>query len=483
MSRFDRLIESSENALKVENSFVNKFKYPGLFVISLKELRDLIGNETIKDSIASQIMYLISTRDDIKNVNSSPVMMNTLLYGPPGTGKTAIASKLAKIYYAMGVLKNGNVLKSTESLLNPEYIAIGVYILIYGYVVILAITKIFSNIVEYIGLKYIMLIFIVIMLLVVMVIYINNKDYANKVNSMAVKDSDIITIVSREDFIDKYLGGTDKKTKTLLMANMGKVLFIDEAYSLYNGDHDPYGMEALTTLNRFLSENSDNIFVIMAGYKDLIRDKIFTNQPGLKSRFMWHFECNGYDDDELYRIFLLMLKNEGWKLVKEHKPQLRELITSNVSNFKSFARDIQRLIFFSQLEYSESFTMNNNTNKKELTIDMIERAMKIFIDNDIDNDIDNKSSVNQTDDSLISLLKIMNDNPAITNASTTDKITKSNVEADSFRLGSSDIASEDFYDRRRDSNILYHETKNVDNTLSQDNKSGILLERLLLDNI
>ena len=299
------------------------------------------------------------------------------------------------------------------------------------------------------------MIFIIIAVLIMMVIYINNRNYANKVNSEAIKDSDIITIVSREDFIDKYLGGTDKKTKGLLIANMGKVLFIDEAYSLYNGDHDPYGMEALTTLNRFLSENSDSIFVIMAGYKDLIRDKIFTNQPGLKSRFMWHFQCNGYNEDELYRIFLLMLKKEGWKLVKGHKPQLRELITSNIIHFKAFARDIQRLMFFSQLEYSESFTLNNNLNNKELTIDMIERAMTIFIDNDIDSESSVKPSVQPTTDSLRNLLKLMNDNPEIL----TDKVANCNIEADSFKLGSSDIAPEDLYDVRRDTNTLTSDKK------------------------
>ena len=54
------------------------------------------------------------------------------------------------------------------------------------------------------------------------------------------------------------------------------MLFVDEAYSLYNGSNfspDMYGMECLTTINLYMSENPTKVIVIFAGYKDLL-DKI-----------------------------------------------------------------------------------------------------------------------------------------------------------------------------------------------------------------
>ena len=80
-------------------------------------------------------------------------------------------------------------------------------------------------------------------------------------------NTDIIRIVSREDFVGGFLGQTAIKTENLLKESLGKVLFIDEAYSLINDERDSYGYECLTTLNRFMSEHSSEIVIIFAGYK------------------------------------------------------------------------------------------------------------------------------------------------------------------------------------------------------------------------
>ena len=149
-----------------------------------------------------------------------------------------------------------------------------------------------------------------------------------------------------------------------------------------------------------------------------------------------------------------MLKNDGWRLAKGHKPMLSKLISSNIINFKAFARDIQRLIFFSKLEYSEAFTIDNTLNKKEVTIDMIERAMKIFIENDIDHK--SSPSVEPTNDSLRNLLKLINDNPDLS----TNKVPNQNMQADSFKFDSSDATTEDFYDMRKPNKGLQLENEN-----------------------
>lgn len=405
MSRLDRLIQNSENALNDKTSFVNKFKYPGLFISSLKELRELVGNEQIKESFASQIMYLVSMRDTNKNVNAQPVMMNTLLYGPPGTGKTSIGVKIAKIWYAMGIINGGkssNYISTATSSTNPE-------LLIYGVIVIyLVLSWALSKLKEYFDIKTIILMFIILTIIIVVTYYFYQNRNVKNINNSEVKDSDLITIVSREDFIGQYLGWTETKTKELLLRNTGKVLFIDEAYSLCSGERDMYGNEALTTLNRYLSEHADKIVVIMAGYKNLIENTLLKSQPGLKSRFMWHFECKGYTPEELYHIFLITLDKEGWAIVENHKPSLQNLITQNISYFGAFGRDMQRLLFFSQLEYAESYTADSHINPRELSIEMIERGMKVFIQNNLDSTSTEEST---TDNVTKDLLQKILENP------------------------------------------------------------------------
>jgi len=56
----------------------------------------------------------------------------------------------------------------------------------------------------------------------------------------------------RNDLVGEYIGHTAPKTKKLLDRAKGGVLFIDEAYALNSGSHDPYGAEAVATLIKLI---------------------------------------------------------------------------------------------------------------------------------------------------------------------------------------------------------------------------------------
>lgn len=390
MTQLNILITNLERAIADKTDYIRSIRDPPMLLKVLKELRNMIGNDTIKDSIASQVSYLITMRSK----KESDTMLNTILYGPPGTGKTTIGIKLAKIWHALGYIKKRTVsgtkrvatVTSKVRHADVETWCLWITLMFLGW-------SLFSPAIKavhgWVGPMYFWIGAgaVLLFLLVFTVAYQNApQEEVVVMKEDQESDSDLITITSREDFVDKYVGWTDKKTKALLEANVGKVLFIDEAYSLITGHNDPYGREALNTINRFLSENPGKIVVIMAGYKQLLQQGPFAIQPGLPRRFMWHFECDGYSPEELYDIFLLQLKKKGWTIKDGDKERVKTLFKSNTTAMPSFGGDAERLCFFSQLEYSKDIVGGGATVADELTYEQIKRGFIVLKANNIHKD-------------------------------------------------------------------------------------------------
>jgi stage V sporulation protein K len=128
-----------------------------------------------------------------------------------------------------------------------------------------------------------------------------------------------IRIVGRSDLIAGYLGQTALKTMKVLNEAKGGVLFIDEAYSLGVGEDEKggsFGKECIDTINKFLSENTEDFIMIIAGYKDDLDRYFFGINKGLRRRFPWNYEISEYSNDDLRQIFIHQVETNGWGFEK-----------------------------------------------------------------------------------------------------------------------------------------------------------------------
>jgi len=120
--------------------------------------------------------------------------------------------------------------------------------------------------------------------------------------------------VSRKDLVGQYVGWTAPAVARLFEETDGGTIFIDEAYSLWDGEkRDGFSDEAVSELIRQM-ENHPNTLVIFAGYRDKMREFIRNANPGLRSRLTRLIEFGDYGDRELWDIFRWFLQKEDYRL-------------------------------------------------------------------------------------------------------------------------------------------------------------------------
>jgi probable Rubsico expression protein CbbX len=138
--------------------------------------------------------------------------------------------------------------------------------------------------------------------------------------------------VMRNDLVGEYIGQTAPRTMRVLEKAKGGVLFIDEAYYLYNNnDSRDFGQEAIGILLQVMENDRDKLVVIMAGYKDRM-EEFFGSNPGMRSRIAHHLDFANYELGELLSIGRVMMGEASYYLSPEAEKLLQENLAGHMTD-------------------------------------------------------------------------------------------------------------------------------------------------------
>jgi len=133
----------------------------------------------------------------------------------------------------------------------------------------------------------------------------------------------------RADLVGEHLGSTAIKTNKLIDSALGGVLFVDEAYALYNQGYsggDAFGSEAVATLLKRAEDDRDRLVIVLAGYTEDM-DRFLHSNPGLASRFSVRIGFPSYSPEQLTDIAEVIAAQAGDSFAADARPVLDEIFS------------------------------------------------------------------------------------------------------------------------------------------------------------
>jgi len=139
-------------------------------------------------------------------------------------------------------------------------------------------------------------------------------------HELGLLERDEVIEVDRSHLVGAYIGQTEQRTMEAVQRAVGGVLFIDEAYSLNQGDGQgsDYGQVAIDTLVAAMTsgEYAGKFVVILAGYPEEMRNFLAAN-TGLRSRFpeSGYYLLPDYSNEELLTIAKKVAERNDYTLL------------------------------------------------------------------------------------------------------------------------------------------------------------------------
>ena len=136
--------------------------------------------------------------------------------------------------------------------------------------------------------------------------------------------------LGRSGLVGQYAGETAIKVREAFDNASGRLLFIDEAYSLLEHWKNGFGDEAINTIVQEMENRRDKTIVVFAGYPDKM-EEFFVRNPGLKSRVPFHISFPDYSPEEMVRIAELEARRQGFTIEADALGKLQEICREAMS--------------------------------------------------------------------------------------------------------------------------------------------------------
>lgn len=130
---------------------------------------------------------------------------------------------------------------------------------------------------------------------------------------IGILSSSQIVEAGRADLVAGYIGQTAINVKSVFKRARGKLLFIDEAYSLASDSQRDFGYEAINTIVQEMENSRSDTVVVFAGYPEEM-ENFFSMNPGLRSRVPFRISFPDYSTDEMAQIVALEAQKRGFSL-------------------------------------------------------------------------------------------------------------------------------------------------------------------------
>ncbi|EED23738.1 conserved hypothetical protein [Talaromyces stipitatus ATCC 10500] len=194
-----------------------------------------------------------------------------------------------------------------------------------------------------------------------------------------------VIVKNPSDFVGSVIGESEKNTKGILAATLGKVLVIDEAYGLFAGGtsdgtgarSDQYRSAVVDTIvAEVQSTPGDDRCVLLLGYKDQMQQMFQNVNPGLSRRFPMDqaFVFEDFTEKELNMILDLKLKEQGYDITDRARRVVLEMLerARNRPHFGN-AGEIDILLNTAKMHHQRRLSVNKTTSRiSDATLDAVD---------------------------------------------------------------------------------------------------------------
>ena len=199
-----------------------------------------------------------------------------------------------------------------------------------------------------------------------------------------------------------YNGQTGERTQAIVEYSYGGVLFIDEAYLLYENSN--ISAEATGVLLKAMEDHRKDFIVILAGYEEQMT-KLLVSNEGFASRIKHKIFFPDYTVEEMYQIFIQFISKYNNKvyLVEDSAKDLlmKTFELEKKSRFFGNARTVRNAVD-SIMDYYADRCVAEGDKSNVIKYQDVELYAKDR-ENELSHEVKNTSAANQLDESIIRL--------------------------------------------------------------------------------